>query len=153
MPYYACVTLRGHQSFPPVVIHLTFVQHNLRTSHSGKVALCNSEMERTIYAKFLQKRNSINITWTCHLNVFPSGKRCDICLAIWKEISKNMTLWHNSYETTSLFLQIVRQSFFEAVIEPSRSFHRGRPLPLQNGNPLNILEFCTLRRLLFCLIL
>ena len=56
MSHDASVTLRGHQSFPTVVIYLTLLQDNLQTSRSGKAPLWNSQMERTIYAKFLQKK-------------------------------------------------------------------------------------------------
>ena len=43
--------------------------------------------------KILAKNNLINITWTCPLNVFPSGNSYDICSTIWKRIYKNITLW------------------------------------------------------------
>ena len=81
--HYACLTLRGNESFPPVVIYLTFLQHILRISHSGKVALWNSQIETTIYTKFLRKQNSINIIWTCRLKVFSSRNSYDICWTIW----------------------------------------------------------------------
>ena len=68
----------------PEVIYLTFLQHILRTSCSGKVALWNSQMESTRYAKFLQKINSINITCTCRLPVFSRGNSYDICSIIWQ---------------------------------------------------------------------
>ena len=54
---YACVILRSHEYFPPVVMYLTFLQHILQISHSCKVPLWNSQMEETIYAKFLQNQN------------------------------------------------------------------------------------------------
>ena len=70
MSHDASVTLRGHKSLPTVVIYLTFLQHILQISGSGKAPLWNSQMERTIYAKFLEKQNSINSTCKCRLNVF-----------------------------------------------------------------------------------
>ena len=56
MSHYPSITLTGHQFFPTLVIYLTFVQHILQI-HSGKVPLWNSQMEETIYAKFLPNQN------------------------------------------------------------------------------------------------
>ena len=83
MAYYASITLKGDESFPPVVIYLIFLQHILRILCSSKVPLWNSQMEYTIYAKFAQKENSINITWTCRLKVFSSRNSYYVCLTIW----------------------------------------------------------------------
>ena len=83
MAYYASITLKGDESFPPVVIYLRFLQQILRTSCSSKVPLWNSQMEYTIHAKFGQKENSINITWTCRLKVFSSRNNYYVCSTIW----------------------------------------------------------------------
>ena len=40
-------------------------------------------MEQTIHAKFAQKENSINISWTCRLKVFSSRNNYYVCLTIW----------------------------------------------------------------------
>ena len=71
--------LRDHQSFPPVVMYLTFLQQR-----SCKVPFWNSQMEETIYGKFLQNQNSINITGKHHLEVFSRRNTYDKCLNIWK---------------------------------------------------------------------
>ena len=68
MSHYAYVTLRTHQFFQTLVLYLTFLQHIFQI-RSGKVPLSNSQMEETIYAKFLQNQNCVNITWTCRLKV------------------------------------------------------------------------------------
>ena len=94
---YACVTFRGDQSFPPLVIYVTFLQHILGTSRSGKVPLWNSQMEKRKNAKFLQKQNSINITWLCHLKVFLSRNSYYVCSAIWTH--KFLNISHSDFVT------------------------------------------------------
>ena len=77
--------LRGHQSFPPVVIYFRFVQHIiLPIWRSCKVPLWNSQMEETIYRKFLQNQKSIKITGKCRLRVFSRRNMYDKRLNIWK---------------------------------------------------------------------
>ena len=49
--------LRGHQSFPPQIMYFTFLQHILPIWSSCKVPLWNSQMEETIYRKFLQNQS------------------------------------------------------------------------------------------------
>ena len=98
MSHYACVTLRAHQSFPAVVIY-TWHSYNLIYNHHIQVKLrfgilkSNWQYHPNSSKKKKKKKKFINITWTCHCKVFPSGKRYNICLAIWKETFKNMTLW------------------------------------------------------------
>ena len=75
--------LRRHESFPPVVIYFTFLQHILRISCLCKVPLLNSQMERTICGKFWQNQNPINITWKCRLKVFSSRNSYYVCSKIW----------------------------------------------------------------------
>ena len=62
MAHYACVTSRGHQSFSPVVMYLTFLKHILQISRSCKVLFWNSQMQQRVYAKFLQNQNTVNIS-------------------------------------------------------------------------------------------
>ena len=50
---------------------VTFLQHILWISHSCKVPLWNSQMEKTIYGKFIQKENSVSLG---HVALRPSVK-------------------------------------------------------------------------------
>ena len=94
MSHDASVTLRPH---PTVVIYLTFLQHISQTSRSGKAHLWKSQMERTIYGKFLQKQNSINITCKCRLNVFSNRKTYYVCSTIWT--NKFLRIFHCGFVT------------------------------------------------------
>ena len=76
--------LSGHQLFLSVVLYLTFLQHILPTWPSCKVRLWNFNMEETIYGKFLQNQNSINITGKYCLKVFSRRNTYDKYLNIWK---------------------------------------------------------------------
>ena len=70
--FVAEVTFKGSPIFPTSSYIL-----DIPTAHSKNIML--GKIIQKGYATFLQKRNTMNLTWKCHLKVFPTQNSYDIC--------------------------------------------------------------------------